>query len=165
MEDRAAITIPATMTDKILEAISIVLLALLWVMVIVGYMNLPEIIPVHFNGAGDPDSYGDKNTLFLLPVIGSFIYFVLTLLNGKPHTFNYPVAITPQNAENQYRIAVRMMRAIKVSVLLVFCAIEYGSYRVAMGSQDGLGSWFIVFVFAIIFIPMIYFIYKAFRNR
>jgi uncharacterized membrane protein len=144
---------------------TILLLVLLWVMVVIGYNNLPESIPIHFNGSGDPDGYGDKNTLFLLPAIGTFLYFMLTMLNGKPHIFNYPVVISPENAEKQYRIAVRMMRAMKLSVLLVFCAIEYSSYRVAMGNQDGLGAWFIIFVFAVIFVPMIYFILKAFRDK
>jgi len=165
MEDRPVIKIYATLTDKVLEAMAIILLALLWALLVFGYKNLPETIPIHFNGMGDPDGYGDKNTLFLLPVIGTCLYFILTVLNTKPHIFNYPVDITPENAEKQYRISVRMMRAIKVSVLLVFCTIEYGSYRVALGKQEGLGSYFIIFVLAVIFIPMLYFILKAFRDK
>lgn len=165
MAERPVIKIQATLTDKIVEALAIVLLSSLWAMVVIGYANLPETIPIHFNGSGEPDGYGDKNTLFLLPVIATFMYFLLTVLNSKPHIFNYPVEITPENAEKQYSIAVRMMRAIKLSVLLIFCAIEYGSYRVAMGDQEGLGNYFILFVFAVIFVPMLYFIVKAVRNK
>ncbi|MGQ2982482.1 DUF1648 domain-containing protein [Flavobacterium sp.] len=165
MEERPVIKIHATLTDKILEAMAIVLVAVLWTMLVFGYANLPETIPIHFNGVGDPDGYGDKNTLFLLPVIGTLLYFMLTVLSTRPHIFNYPVAITPENAEKQYRISVRMMRAIKLSVLVVFCTIEYGSYRVALGKQEGLGSYFIIFVLAVIFIPMLYFISKAFGNK
>ncbi len=162
--ERPAITIKPTIADHVLEAAAILMLLALWCIVIFGYLNLPETIPIHFNGAGEPDGYGGKGTLILMPAIATVMYFVLTLVNRNPHSFNYPVTITEENAEKQYRIATRMIRTVKLSVMVLFCAIEWGSYKVAMGQQDGLGRYFILFVLGIIFIPMVFFLFKAFRN-
>lgn len=162
--ERPVIKIKPTILDKVLEAAAILMLVLLWAIAIYGYSHLPEIVPIHFNGAGEPDGYSGKKTVFIMPVIGTFLYFILTVINAYPHIFNYPVTITAENAEKQYGIAVRMIRTLKLSVLFIFCAIDFSSYKVAMGLQEGLGNYFIIFVLAVVFVPIVFYLLKSMKK-
>ena len=46
------------------------------------FPTLPATIPTHFNASGEADAWGDKSSIFLLPVImgvvSLFVYFVLS---------------------------------------------------------------------------------------
>lgn len=48
------------------------------------YPGLPERVPVHFGADGRPDGWGDRNSIFLGPlilgVVSLFVYFLLTNL-------------------------------------------------------------------------------------
>ena len=89
MEKRPKIEIKLTQTDKILEAIGYSMLVIYWVMTIVSFSTLPENIPIHYNGLGEVDNYGGKASIFLLPIIGTFLFTILTVLNKNPENFNF----------------------------------------------------------------------------
>ncbi|HYD91359.1 MAG TPA: DUF1648 domain-containing protein [Flavobacterium sp.] len=153
---RPKIKVPFTTADKALEVSGGIALLLLWALVIYFYPKLPDIVPIHFNFNGEADGFGDRQTMFLLPVIGTLLFMVLTALSLYPHTFNYPVKITEDNALRQYTIAVRMMRFLKLGVIILFGIIEYGTIRTATQQAQGLGRGFIFLVFALVLIPVFY---------
>lgn len=144
--------------------------ALLGLMIFFGYViyhfpKLPESIPSHFNGAGQPDEYSGKSTFWLLPAIALFIYALLSLIALVPHQFNFTVNITPANALKQYTFAIRLMRYLKAAIIYLFFYISYATIRVAAGTDSGLGIWFLPFVLGGIFIPLIIYFILASRNR
>lgn len=122
------------------------------------YSNLPEEIPIHYNGSGEVDAYGGKNNLFSLPIVATILIIGLYILNKFPHTFNYPSAITEENASRMYANATRLIRFLQVSVLILFFTITFQTIRVAEGQTDGLGNWFMLLVFALTFLPIFYFL-------
>lgn len=124
------------------------------------YMReLPERIPIHFNGAGTPDGYGPRSSIFLLPGIGMVVYLLLTILSGFPNLYNYPVKITPENAVIQFTLASRFIRILKVLVLVLFFYICYQTINTALGLTSGLGKAFLpVFLLLIAGSTVIYFV-------
>ena len=44
----------------------------------------------------------DKVTIWIMPAVAAIIFAVLTAVSRYPHTFNYPVRITSENARRQY---------------------------------------------------------------
>jgi len=148
MEPRPKILPELTALDKFVEAICLSLLLLLWAFSIFAYVQLPEIIPIHFNASGKPDGYGSKMTLFLLPLISSALYLGLTSINRYPHIFNYTVKITEANAAQQYKLATRVLRFTKLAVVLIFSAIVFSTFQSGRGKSDGLGSWFFPMIIA-----------------
>ena len=156
MGDRPKIKVPFTAADKALEVAGGMALLSLWAMVIYFYPQLPDTVPIHFNLSGEADGFGGRRMMFLLPVIATLIFTVLTALSAYPHTFNYPVTITEDNALRQYTIAVRMMRFLKLGVVILFGVIEYGTVRTALGEAEGLGSGFMFLVFALVLVPVLY---------
>jgi len=164
-ENRPVIKLQLSFWDKVVETAGWVVLVLLWLITIFSWFNLPEVIPTHFNAAGVVDGHGSKGALLVLPVIGTFLFGLITLLIPYPHIFNYLVKITNENAERQYILATRMMRYLKLGILLIFLAISVSTFIVGMGKVSGLGVWFLPVMLSLIFLPTIYLVVKSFRSR
>lgn len=132
------IALELTLADRLLEALAALFVLLLGVVPLVYYGDLPESIPQHYNAAGEVDIYGPKYLLLVLAGVGVLLYGLMTWVGRHPHWFNYPIAITPENAEHQYRIATRLMRMLKLMVVLLFFYIAYNTIRIGMGRAEGL---------------------------
>lgn len=165
MENRPKIEIKLTQTDKVIEAIGYLILVVFWINSIVSFPSLPENIPIHFNGLGEVDNYGPKTSIFLLPIIGTLLFIILTFLNKNPENFNYNVEITEENAEKYYKISTRLIRYLKLIVLLIFLLIDYETIQTSKGNSEGLGIWFLPFTIGMFLIPIIYIFYKSYTLK
>lgn len=164
-ENRPKIRIEMEQADWILEALSVCGLLLLFLLPAAYYRDLPAIIPQHFNASGEADGYGAKSTLWFLPAIGLVLFLALTAINRAPHIFNYPVKITPENAEHQYRLATRLIRMLKVAVLLLF---TYLCWEMMQGALRGKAELNPVLMWAVLggFVPVIgWYWVAAFRKK
>lgn len=157
--------IETTKADKILEIIGLISVIGVWCMTIISYTKLPEIIPIHYNGMGEPDGFGEKSDILILPIITTIMFIGLTKLNEYPHIFNYPTKITKENAVKQYTNATRMIRILKLVIVFIFGLIAFQTIRYTNGQTDGLGKWFLPIIIGLMFVPMIYFIAKSFKRN
>jgi len=164
-EERPKIKVQLTTTDKLVEILGWLLIGAIWVLTSISYSSLPETIPTHFNATGDADGFGGKASILGLPVIASLLFIGLTALNRSPHIFNYPTAITKDNALRQYTLATRMLRYLKLVLVLVFGSIEFMTIQNATGKAAGLGAWFLPLTLVLIFIPLIYFLVNSFKTK
>ncbi len=125
METRPIIKLKWTRFDYAIEWLGWLALAIFWVYVWANYASLPKTIPTHFNWKGEVDGYGRRETILLLPLIATAVFFGLTLLNRYPHLFNYSRPITAENAVGSYAAATRLIRLIKTSMVFIFGFITY----------------------------------------
>jgi uncharacterized membrane protein len=158
---RPKIKLPLTSHDQVIEFIGIAFLLFLFFLPLRYYSEIPAKIPTHFNAAGAPDGFGSKTTLWLLPATGLLLWLLLTVINRYPHIFNFPVKITPENAETQYRIATRMIRILKCVLLIMFSFISYRTIQTALGNEAGLGKIFLPVFLVLTFGIVIIYFYKA----
>ena len=131
---------------------------------IFNYHRIPLTIPTHFDGSGRADEFGDRSSFLILPGIALFIYALMTLINLIPHTFNFAVKITPANALRQYKLATRMVRTLKTSLVWVFWYISYSTIEVANERMSGMGVWFLPISLGFILGPLIFYIIMALRK-
>ena len=96
------------------------------------YSNLPESIPMHFSYSGNVNSYGSKDSIWALNIIGAASVFGLYYLNKFPHIFNYPKKITLENAEKYYTDATRMIRYLNLGMAIIFTIICYEVIKIAL---------------------------------
>ena len=164
MNERPKIKLELTTTDKILEIVGWFLVIAIWGLTIANYSNLPETIPIHYNGAGQADGFGGKANILTLLLIATVLFVGLTLLNKFPHIFNYPANITQDNALRQYTNATRLIRYLKLIIVFIFGLIAFKTIQNANGNADGLGVWFLPLTLGLIFIPLIYFVLKSFKT-
>ncbi|MFZ4560970.1 MAG: DUF1648 domain-containing protein [Saprospiraceae bacterium] len=152
-----------TVSDWFVEFVGWGLLIGLWGYTLGRYGALPEHIPTHFNAAGEADAFGGKQSLLALPVVATVLFVGLSILNRFPHLFNYLQPITQENALQQYTIATRMIRVLKLVLAGVFFALLHRTVQTAQGDAQGLGTWFLPLVLALVYLPLGYYLYKSFR--
>lgn len=121
---RPKITIEKTSNEKVLEILVFGTVAGIWLMTLLRYPALPERIPIHFDGSGVINGWGSKSTIFLLPVIATFIAVLLYYVRKHPEWYNYPVKVTPENAQALYMSSSRVLSWINYIVILLFAVIQ-----------------------------------------
>ena len=151
-KDRPKIKIELTKSDKILEIIALLLLIVLWIYVIYNYNSLPEIINTHFNAQGKPDGSGEKQYIFGLPGVATFIYILVTISNRYPNILNYTVEITEENALEVYTKGTKIARILKIIIIGIF---GYASWQTI--SNVNVSPLFFPIVLVAIFGTIIYF--------
>lgn len=165
MDKRPKIKIELTTTDKAVETIGWFSVLAIWIMTIVSYSELPDIIPIHYNSAGQADGFGGKANILTLPLVATVLFLGLTILGKFPHIFNYTIVITKENALRQYTNATRLIRYLKFVIVVIFGLIAFKTIQNTIGQSNGLGVWFLPLTLGLIFIPLIYFIIRAFNIK
>lgn len=158
---RPVIELPITLTEIIFELAGITAIFSMIVILSKYWPGLPDIIPTHFGFSGKPDGWGGKESLLFLPMLGTFMYICMWFLSKYPHIYNYPVAITEENAPVQYLIGRKIINWTRTFVVILFGYIEWVSIQAAMGISPGLGPWFILVVLLFPIAPIIYYVIKA----
>ena len=163
--ERPKIKLIPTSADKLVDLLGWLILLLLWGWTFTHFSDLPDTIPTHFNATGEADGFGSKASIIGLPLIATLLFIGLTVLNRYPHSFNYPTAITQDNALRLYTLATRMLRYLKLVLVLVFGGIELLTIQHATGKAAGLGVWFLPLTLVLVFLPLIYFVVKSVQKK
>ncbi|MBM7579263.1 DUF1648 domain-containing protein [Jeotgalibacillus terrae] len=162
--DRPIVKIHTPFWAKLLSAISLILLIAASVYLAMSWGDLADTIPIHFNASGEADGFGGKWTAIMLPVIGFFMWGGMTGLERIPHTYNYLVKITEENAERQYLNGVLMMNVIKNLSVLLFAYITYEMTLIGSGESVNLTPGVMPVFLTLLFVSMGWFVFKSFRN-
>ncbi len=125
-----------TSGDRILETISLILLALLWASAIYYYPLLPDQVPIHMDWTGQVDNYGQKHCVFIDPIMGTVLYILLTILNRFPWLFSSMEEITIDNALPLYSIGTHFMRAMKCVIVFIVLTFQMGMILFSMYGND-----------------------------
>lgn len=163
--NRPKITISKEPFDVVIEMTGWLFLILLVIYPFFYFGSLPTSIPIHFGPDGQPDDYGNKIFIFLLPAIGLGLYLLLISVNRYPHTFNYPKKITPENAAYQYRVATQMIRLLNTVIIIGFAYINYAIVQHALGHTGGLGKLFMPLFLLAVFGVIGYGLYAALKKQ
>ncbi|MCB0632170.1 MAG: DUF1648 domain-containing protein [Saprospiraceae bacterium] len=164
LKEQPKIVPPKSNLQYTLDRIALIALVCFLVYFLIYWPGLPERVPVHFDGAGNPNSYGNKTTLLLLPLISLILFFVLTAINKRPDLFNYPVKITEENAERQYTLARNMVSGLNAALIIAFFFLAWKTGMLVQGKADGLGPWFLPVFLGITMGPVVIYMIMAFRK-
>lgn len=156
--ERTAVDHLLEVTAFLVALVPLVYLAWVW-------DALPAMVPTHINGAGLVDAWGSRNEVWILPsvVMGEFI--LISVLQRFPHTFNYLVKITEENAETQYRIAISMMGWMNLILTTGLSLTFFGVLQISLGVADNLSIWVMPAFMTSLFGSMGYFLWLSWMNR
>ena len=127
-------------------------IALLAAFLVLGlyYGSLPNIIPIHFNAQGIADGFGNKSTLWVVPVLALLLCLGLIQLNR-----NLP-KMKRNIDKKEYILITRVNSVLSLLVGLSFSYITIRSVFIAIAGSGGLGSWFLpLFCISFIVGPLI----------
>jgi uncharacterized membrane protein len=140
-----------TKVEKVLLMLSIFGIVAMFVYVMLIWPQLPETIPQHFNFKGEPDGFGGKGSILVLPFVGLGLFILTTLLSQIPNVFNYPDNVTEEQKQRLYvhwRICLSWLQTQMIYFLL------YGvrqTAQVALGKANGLGIYALpIFLFMVL---------------
>jgi uncharacterized membrane protein len=134
---------PQSKLEWFIEGISIAALGFGILTLMHAWPDLPVRVPRHFDLAGKPDQWGSSRNLWLLPFVGVVIYIMLTVVGRIPHSHNFPVPVTPQNAPRLYRMSRMMVAWLKAQVTCTLGYLAWAQVQVAMGRAQGVGWAFV----------------------
>lgn len=148
-----------------LKYINYALAAALCVFAAVVWPHLPERIPSHFNGRGEVDAWARKGfaSWFLLPAIG---VVTLVILHASawavlrwPGMLNIPskkqfLELPRAEQEPILRLTESFLHAIGTMILWMFGAIQWATYRAALGYPTR-GLMLTVLIVSMVFTPLI----------
>jgi uncharacterized membrane protein len=148
---RPKIYLPRTPLDHILEITAALGIIFAFYLIWRCWVVLPQRIPTHFNFTGQPDSWGSKGTLLILPMISLALFTVFAIIGRFPRAYNYPFAITPANAARQYGLARSLLGWMNFEIVWFFAFLEWKIIRITLGQASGLGP---IVAFGLVFVTM-----------
>lgn len=134
---------------------------IIWLSVFVYYPDLPNEIPTHFNGRGQADAFGSKQSIWILMGVFSSIFIGIYILNKYPHLHNYTVKITEENALKNYRFSTRVLRVVNFLNLLLLAYILKTMMTPYEKQSTAFGGWFLPTIMIGSLVLIIYIFVKA----
>ncbi len=131
--------------ETILEVTALLFIIGPAVWLIYSWSEIPERVPTHFNFGGNPDSWGNKSSLIILPLISLFLYVLLTLV-GQLIRKQLRQFSGGQGQPPPLRLlkTVTMLAALKAEIAWLFAYIAWASVTTARGEIDGIGAFALV---------------------
>ena len=139
---------------KTLQIGALLLLLLTWAITafaILGPNGLPARIPTHFNASGQPDGWGAPGMLWVIPLIATVIYLLMSLVSRYPSSFNFPMRTHPAARRALEVIALNMLSWLKAEVVFLFACIQYTAIRFARSGYGTLSPLFLPAVLIVVF--------------
>lgn len=147
-----------TKKQLVAEILCITILIATFAYITINWQSIPEEIPRHYGADGQPDSWGGRNSILLLPFIGLGAYILITVCSFFPKFWNMPVEITAENREGLMIIARDMLGSIKLIMLAAFFMITVWNAAAA-----AIPMWFMPLFLVLLFGSIIYYLIIMFR--
>ena len=112
---------------------------------------LPARIPTHFNAAGLADGWGTPGMLWLLPIMATVIYALMTMVARYPGAFHFPGRVPAAVRPKLEGIALDMIAWLKAEVVGLFAWIQWETVRLARSGEGRLPALFLPAVLLVVF--------------
>lgn len=116
--------------QKILMALGLMILLGAALFTAIYWNHIPDSVPTHFGGSGEPDSYGGKNMVLVPLIVGFIAYIASSVMTFFPSLWNVPRGWS--------------LAPIKGMVIIVnlIIALTFAYMTVCTARGTGLSSWF-----------------------
>lgn len=153
MQNQPILDLPKTAAERWLDVGAWIFVAVNFALALGYYPDLPETIPTHYNASGQPDKFGPKAMIFLMPGIAFILAASMVYLSKFPHKFNYLTKITPENAASEYQRMRVLLRVVNALTSLLFLVVNWNTLQNATGVSKGLGIEFFIVFIAVVIVP------------
>lgn len=103
-----------------IRRVTLIATAVLSAILLASYPLLPDLIPTHFNLAGEADGYGPSWTVFVIGGLHCALICATAWLSTRPQVLNFPVVVTQENSQLIFRESERMMVWVSASLLIAY---------------------------------------------
>lgn len=135
--------------DYILIATILFLLIAAWCYVIIEYKNLPDTIATHFNGAGNPDGFSPKNSIWLAPTIFTALSVGLIFGAKNPQQLSFPYKKMSKK-EKKSSSKVLLCSSLLLSSLLILILHSMIKTSINFTPNNNSMSWVLKAIFSLL---------------
>ena len=147
--------------DLVCDVVSVVCLLVMFILIALYWGQLPEQIPTHYGIDGQPNAWGGRGAVLILPLLSLFLFAVLTGARFLPASmYNFPVAVTEENRERLLDLGREMLSVVKACLLLAFLPMI-----VFLVLDLPLPVWYTVVLLLLIFVPIVVYIIRVVKNK
>jgi len=163
MNERPKLKIKKTAWEYVLDGIG--LLAFLASLFYIFYMwsVLPVEIPIHFDVHNEPNGWGSRGVLFIIPAINLPMWVGMLFLDQYPHKHNY-IWLTEENVYCQYHNSILLANVMRNQFIIFFSLVSWMTVDLARGGDPPLGRTALI-SFAVMLATMVFFTYRSYRIR
>lgn len=120
-------TVSSTWFHKGINLLCMILIGGTFAYLVLGWSSLPDLLPAHYNAAGEIDRMGSKAEIMILPVMSLILFLGIGVLERKPKIWNTGVTVTPENREFVYRQLKNMIVVVKFEIVANFTYLTFNS--------------------------------------
>ncbi len=107
--------------------------------------ELPEKVPTHYGFGGEPDRWGTKSSMLILPFTTLAMWLLLTFAAKYNKLINLPINVNRDHPTIQ-RAIVNFSIVLKLVIVGTMAFLCMQTLRVAKGEATGIGSVFLVLI-------------------
>ena len=122
------------------------------------WRDTPDIVPVHYNFFGNPDRWGDKIGLLIMPMVGLVIYLIMNAVSHFPSMWNMPVKILENHKQVSYQY---MYAALEIMITIMIWFFSY--FTISSLLEWNLSVWAVVLLLGGCSIPMAWACIKIYK--
>lgn len=142
--------------------------SLMWT--IYNYSNIADIVPTHFNIAGEADAWSNKSvtSVFSLPIIHMLIVISLSFIYAKPQYTNFPISLALMTLKKNdrtkiFNISRELLAITLLWISIMFSYIQYGVVSMATNNPEKISSIFMEGMVASLLIIIAIYSIKMFK--
>lgn len=128
------------------------------------WSKIPNPVPVHFNFWGEPDRFSGKGSLFILPVIGIWLFLLLFVFYKYMPNLNelnlQQKEISPEQKKANEKYTRAMLSWHNFLIMLYFFYIHWESIQIALGNKQTLNSYSLPIFLLFLGGSMVYYIVR-----
>lgn len=156
------------MSNRFLNWLDYTMLGLMFILPVLFWNQLPDKVPLHFNGRGEPGNYNPKYFVFMWGLFATGLYSFMRLMSMvSPEGYNFPFKITPKNKSTQYRLIQICIRVLATN-LVVIMALTMSStviWSVTEINYLETPNFFPTLLIVLLAGPLVWYLFQAFKYR
>lgn len=156
---RPILKLPTTYIEKVYDGISLALSISIGVIALWSFLNLPEIIPIHWNIKGEADGFGSRNWIVFIPIIYLLFVYVNSWVTKIPHQYNYLKVITEDNVKEQYIYGRKVIRVAMLCSQIAFALIMFYTIKGSVTEDKNIGIGLMLVLLIMCVVPIAYVVY------
>lgn len=151
--------------------VTIIMLAIVsWIIAIIFWGKLPEVIPIHFGVSGMADGWADKSVfmVYLMPLLQSLMIVLFAFVYHKPQYSNLPstmwlATLDPKHKNLAYDLIRTMDMGVAIFAGALFTYMTYGMNMSAIDPGQGLENAILFLIVGLMMVWIIYWTIKIYR--
>lgn len=141
----------------VLGLVSLIMLVYHLINLFLFWSDIPNRIAIHFTN-GEPDNWGSKYFLLIMPFIGVITWWLIGLLTKHPDKLNY-INLSDKNCEEQYKKTSKILILNQNIYFIIFILTNEAFLRYTTDRENDL---FIFLPIALLVVSLLSFLYNLF---